>query len=376
MKIIFLCGSLEPGRDGVGDYTRRLAGELIRQGQHVAAVALNDHYLVEEFTGMQPADDINLPVIRIPAAWPKNRRFDRAKNWIKKFNPEWLSLQFVPFAFHPKGLPFNINKQLLKLSEGICWHIMFHELWVGMNKESGMKMLIWGHLQKQLIKALVLNLKPRIINTQTKLYQVHLLQMGFEAEYLPLFSNIPPSEKGKKNGLPISTSNDLHKPIRLVLFGSIHPGAPVDQFAKEASQFAKVKNVQVILIFLGRCGQEQYRWEEAWKVESLLVEVLGEQPPAVISDVLNNSTMGISTTPLILVDKSGTVAAMREHGLPVLNVSRSWQARGVSNLYIPADILKYEPGNLEACLLRKPNSNWPNNVTAVAHQLVDSFLNS
>lgn len=27
MTILFLCGSLEPGRDGVGDYTRRLAGD-------------------------------------------------------------------------------------------------------------------------------------------------------------------------------------------------------------------------------------------------------------------------------------------------------------------------------------------------------------
>jgi hypothetical protein len=57
MKIIFLCGSLEPGCDGVGDYTRRLAGELIKQGHHIAAVALNDQYLQEEFTGMQQTND-------------------------------------------------------------------------------------------------------------------------------------------------------------------------------------------------------------------------------------------------------------------------------------------------------------------------------
>ena len=41
MKLIFICGSLEPGRDGVGDYTRRLAGELIRQGHQIAIIALN-----------------------------------------------------------------------------------------------------------------------------------------------------------------------------------------------------------------------------------------------------------------------------------------------------------------------------------------------
>jgi hypothetical protein len=40
MRIVFLCFSLEPGRDGVGDYTRALAGELIRPGHEVCAVAM------------------------------------------------------------------------------------------------------------------------------------------------------------------------------------------------------------------------------------------------------------------------------------------------------------------------------------------------
>ena len=35
MKIAFLCGSLEPWRDGVGDYTRRLAGDLQACGHQV-----------------------------------------------------------------------------------------------------------------------------------------------------------------------------------------------------------------------------------------------------------------------------------------------------------------------------------------------------
>jgi hypothetical protein len=32
IKILFICGSLEPGKDGVGDYTRRLwrtRGEIV-----------------------------------------------------------------------------------------------------------------------------------------------------------------------------------------------------------------------------------------------------------------------------------------------------------------------------------------------------------
>lgn len=33
MRLAFICVSLEPGRDGVGDYTRSLAAECIRQGR-------------------------------------------------------------------------------------------------------------------------------------------------------------------------------------------------------------------------------------------------------------------------------------------------------------------------------------------------------
>ena len=32
MKITFICGSLNPGQDGVGDYTRRLAAQLALDG--------------------------------------------------------------------------------------------------------------------------------------------------------------------------------------------------------------------------------------------------------------------------------------------------------------------------------------------------------
>ena len=53
MKIVFLCGSLEPGRDGVGDYTRMLAAEIIRKGHNAAIVALADKYSLEPFIGTQ-----------------------------------------------------------------------------------------------------------------------------------------------------------------------------------------------------------------------------------------------------------------------------------------------------------------------------------
>ena len=50
MKIAFICGSIEPGRDGVGDYTRRLAIELIKNSYEVAVIALHETIIDERIS--------------------------------------------------------------------------------------------------------------------------------------------------------------------------------------------------------------------------------------------------------------------------------------------------------------------------------------
>jgi hypothetical protein len=45
---------------------------------------------------------------------------------------------------------------------------------------------------------------------------------------------------------------------------------------------------------------------------------LGEQPSTRVSEVLNTVNFGIATSPYGLLGKSATVAAMFEHGLPVI----------------------------------------------------------
>ena len=45
MKIIFLCSSLAPGKDGVGDYCRKMAANLACLGNESVIIALNDKFL-------------------------------------------------------------------------------------------------------------------------------------------------------------------------------------------------------------------------------------------------------------------------------------------------------------------------------------------
>ena len=99
MKIIFICGSLERGKDGVGDYTRRLASGLIAIGCDVRMLALNDKHLVGFLHEVQLEQDQQITTLRLGKDLGWKERAVRAKVWVDAFNPSWLSLQYVPYAF-------------------------------------------------------------------------------------------------------------------------------------------------------------------------------------------------------------------------------------------------------------------------------------
>lgn len=357
---MFFCGSLEPGKDGVGDYTRRLAAELSGQGHTVSLIALNDPHISRFHNEKQALENKELNVTRFPAGYPMSASSSKLKQLIAEFNPSILSLQFVPFAFQPKGLPTKWISFLKSVSKGNRWHIMFHELWVGMDKADPMKAVAWGWLQKLVIRSLLRKLKPVAIHTQTRLYASLLAKMDYVAELLPLFGNIPAVSPTKE--YPKKSTD-----IIFILFGSIHHGAPVQSFAKDILRYNKKHGTTSILKFIGRCGAEQKTWESAWLAEGLQIENLGEQSSEIISAELHSASYGISTTPNALIEKSGSVAAMLEHHLPVISVSREWHPRGYEIKELPEHILQYSPGNLEIILKYKfERNNNERNLSVIA----------
>jgi len=358
LSVIFICSSLEPGHDGVGDYTRRLAAALIKQGGKCGIVSLNERYLTSTFNGTQQVDDTDVPVMRIAAPIDIKERFALAKNWIDEFNPRWVSLQFVPFGYHPKGLKVGLSRLLMPLGRGRKWHIMLHELWVGIAEEESQKLQLWGKAQRLLIMGLLKNLKPQVLHTQTGLYKTLLAKLGYTVEILPLFGNIPVVKQMEEN-------QALDK-IAFVVFGAIHDRAPIDDLSAEAAQYAQKHNVPVTLTIMGRGNSEQQRWADAWANAGLPVELLGKQEPERISEVLSNSTMGVSATALAVIAKSGSYAAMREHGLPVLSVAKPWTPIGVSAPEIPEGVIAYQKGNFEDCIAKSRFIPYSNSVYEVS----------
>jgi hypothetical protein len=312
VKIVFLCGSLEPGRDGVGDYTRRLACELIRKLHDVAIIALNDRKIASPYTGLQHSNGVDVPVLRLPSSMDERERFTHAGDYTRKFGPEWVSLQYVPFSFEKRGLPFSFSKHLKTLDRNIKWHIMFHELWVGLHGYSTFKLKLLGLLQKVIIKQMLAAINPESVTTSIGIYKKNL---GWkEVNLIPLFSNIPVAD------MP---SEDITHPDSLtaIHFGSFT--SVLDDYKRQVDFLTAIGEKTGKTICLEILGNGGVHKEKAVDISK---RAFGEEnvidhgflSEASISNHLRMADIGISRADYALFGKSGSAMAMLEHGLPVL----------------------------------------------------------
>lgn len=342
MRIIFICGSLENGKDGVGDYTRKVASDLITQNHVCAIIALTDKFLENVVEENEFYNNVEIPSLRMPF---KNGYFKNAiaaKRWIDDFKPDWISLQYVPFAFQNKGLPLRLSKALQTLKNSCKLHIMFHELWVGMESESSLKLNFFGFLQKILIKSFIKRMQPNSISTNSELYKFQLGVIKNYSTILPLPSNIPVNTTIKcKNKVGI---------VKMLVFGNIHYGAPIESFAKELIAYCLLNNIFPEIIFIGKNGDELEKWVLSFKRFNINVKILGEQPEQIISEYLSSSVIGLTSTPYILLQKSGTVAAMRDNKIPVICIAREFIVPNFTFIEKWGYIFRYEENNLVGIL--------------------------
>lgn len=337
MKIAFLCSSLAQGWDGVGDYTRRLAGELVRQGHSSVIVGLNDPQIREVIFESQIVENVSISVLRLPGTMPWNKRMVESRNWLDSFDPDWISLQFVPFGFHKKGLCFGLGKRLTTMAPKASWHIMFHELWLGLAEKSPAKHRMWGILQRRIIMDLVGRLRPRIIHTQAEPYRKALYQKGIKTSILPLFSNIPLVSGDVWEdflGPLLSQAGGKHEnrsELYLAgVFGTVHPEWDAEQSIDALLGLARRFRKRLMVVFFGKSNLTRETFEKLKFTFQNRADVVmaGERTSFEISKILQSLDLGLATTPRQLIQKSGSVAAMLEHGLPVLVTRDDWRLRG------------------------------------------------
>ena len=80
-------------------------------------------------------------------------------------------------------------------------------------------------------------------------------------------------------------------------------------------------------VFIGHCGVAIEEWKNVLLANKIQFEITGFVNDKEISTLLSSCKYGISTTPYILSQKSGSLAAMFEHNLPVLCVARNWNVK-------------------------------------------------
>lgn len=221
------------------------------------------------------------------------------------------SLQFAPYAFSPSGLA---KKELIKLAKSLTnknLHLNFHEIWIGAYPKASWKEKTIGWLQKREITNFIDISKPSTITCSNTAALDRLKQADIDAKYLYLFGNIPYSYCKKNKSL---------NHFKVVFFGSIYRKFPYDQFAKVLLHISQSLKKQIHIKILGR--QRECEGLESIKEVSQKygfgISHLGELSCSKISEELQRSDLGISTTPYDILGKSGATATMLEHGLPIL----------------------------------------------------------
>ena len=193
MKIAFITPNYPPTICGVGDHTWHLAQAMMRQGVEVhiicsasqtAAAATNEtvHAVVEQWNRVGVEAILNV---------------------VAAIRPDWLVVQNVPSAFHPKGLPFillSLYRRLNQLNVPIL--TVFHEIMI--RTEGNLKKTITSFLQTRVI-ADGMSRRSAAIVTSIDFYGNVLKKWRDRLTLIPIGSNILPVD------ISLPMQNDLRR---------------------------------------------------------------------------------------------------------------------------------------------------------------------
>jgi len=300
MRLLFITSGLARGSGGVADYTLLLAKECARLGQEVALLGLND----DRADGALESPAL----LRLGLGLPSRQRIATAQRWVEAFAPDAVSLQFVCYGFNPRGLCWSVADSLRRILGARPVQIMFHELWIGAERGAGIKHRLVGTMQRRCVLRLFSLLNVRSAQTTNSAYAGLLGAHGLAAGVLPLFGNLPASTKPPRL--------ERTSPWRFLIFGILPPEWPPEPLFTQLRGLG----VPVEIIHAGRIGGGAELWKRMSRARAgaLTFRSAGELPPEELADLFSEVDFGISMTPWEIIGKSGSVAAMLEHGLPVI----------------------------------------------------------
>ena len=278
MKICFITGCKESKQCGITDYVELLAKELDKLG----------HKIERYFIHKDSKELTDLP------------------------NADLYSFQFAPYAYANNGMPKTILNFLAKELCSKRVHLNFHEIWVGAYPRASWKERGIGWLQKKLILGFINKCKPAWITSSNAAALDRLKQAGVPVMFLYLFGNMPYSSNSK--------ATTKGQTLKVAFFGTLYADFRYDKLGNFFSALTNTSGKKLEIILIGRQREDagSDHLYSMCKKNEFLIEKTGEVSTNLISEQLQECSLGVSTTPYDVIGKSGATAAMLEHGLSVL----------------------------------------------------------
>ena len=311
MKLLILSPSYVAGTCGVLDYSQLLCEQLRLHSVDASVYSINSQ------------------------ADPSHSKLTE---YIDFFQPDWISLQFVSYAYSKRGLISSHSLPWTKLRGRLGSNVIFHETWIGAHLGASLRQRSIGALQRSGIKKAMRIMKPDVVHTTNHLYMRMLERAGISNTLLPLFGNIPISQSSFN---PYIKLFDLMAPgtsqsdwLVAAFFGTIYPSKHLLDALIWLQNFCLQKQKLLLITSLGYSPMAPSLFSDLTlrlpSNESLFFHFTGKLESNTLSTWIGNADFGLSTTPFNIIDKSGSALAFREHGIPVIVMDKGVPLRGLT----------------------------------------------
>lgn len=336
--ILIISPNLEPAHCGVSDYALELRRLYLKNKVEVKILAMADIYINEvvenEFS------------LRIPACLNNNKKIDQALHYIQEIKPKEIYFNLVSYGYQKKGFPFFLLK-FFKLSNTKIT-IIAHELWMGNFSNETVKSKILGFFQKKLLVRLLISPRVKRIFVSTDISKNILKTIGISAKTIPVFSNIP---------IAFVNKNQIFKSdaIVFILFGSFAFHVNADAFVEFIKLEFLKKGKNVIINHVGVYRGYIEEWEKI-KINLTKHKVIFHEYGIIdaiqISTLLQSADYGLTSYMPHFWSKSGAIAAMLAHGLPVFSISKGLHLNKFKNqLKLNPRIINISETSFNYCVL-------------------------
>lgn len=307
-RLVFITGSLAPGRDGVGDYARTLGAHCAVAGHDVRWLSLGE----PEEPG---ADDSRER--RFSAAAVRADGGAAARRWLEEFAPDWASLQFVPYSFDPRGL-FGARVPMLAdlLGTARRRHVFFHEIWIGIHRGASPRERLVGWVQRRAVRALLRRTAPECVHTSTAYNALVLERAGQRAGRLAMFGSVP----RLADIAPAALEGVPAQALVCGIFGSVHANWQPETFLADFAQLARQRGQPAALVTAGGIGPGATllsQLEERWRAHITFVR-LGRATTERLAEIFARFDFAVTSMPWNILGKSSSAAALREHGVKIV----------------------------------------------------------